>query len=71
VFIQHTPTIEFLEKYAMGWSDSPRRELVRSNPRSDMHRLSGYALRKSDGWRNGLDTDQQETDEHSSSANEK
>jgi hypothetical protein len=70
VFIQHTPTIEFLEKNAMGWSDSPRRELVRSNHSSGMHRLSGYVLRKGDGWSNGLGTDQQETDEHPSSAGE-
>jgi hypothetical protein len=71
VFIQHTSTIEFLEKNAMGWSDSPRRELVRSNPSSNMHRLSSYALCKGDGWRGGLGTDQQETDEHPSSADEK
>jgi len=65
MFIQHTPTIEFFEKNAMGWRNSPWRKLVWSECRSDLRRLSSYALCSGNGRSDGLGTDQQETDEHS------
>jgi hypothetical protein len=71
VFIQHTPTVEFLEKNAMGWSHTPRGKLVRSDRRLDLYRMSSYALRSGNGWSDGLGTDQQQTDKHPGRTDEK
>src|SRR6185295_14904978 len=64
MFIEHTTTFEFLEQNAMGWRDTPRRELVRNNRRSDLYGMSGYALCVADGRSNSRGTDQEETNKH-------
>src|SRR5262245_46634745 len=71
VFIQHTPTIKFFEKNAMGWDNSPRRKLMWGNRRSYLCRLSGCALCRGHGRSRGHGTDQEETDKYRNNVGEK
>src|ERR1051325_5326486 len=58
VFIQHTPTIEFLEKNAMGWSHTPQGKLVGDDRRSDLNRTICYVLCIGEGWSEDRGTEQ-------------
>jgi hypothetical protein len=62
MLVQHMSGLEFFEKNAMGWSDSPGRESVRNHRRANRNRADPGVLRKSNGRGKSLGTDQENTD---------